>query len=64
MGKVIIVKKYVNGQYLDITEEDIARMKANQEPLLKNHHLTAEERMEQIEAALLELAAMLGKEGE
>ena len=53
------MKKYVNGQYLDITEEDIALMKANQEPLLKNRHLTAEERMEQIEAALIELAAIL-----
>lgn len=58
------MRKYVNGQYLDITEEDIALMKANQMPLLKNHHLTAEERMEQIEAALIELAALLGKEEE
>lgn len=48
------MKKYINGQYIDMTPEEIAELQslADNQPTPEP---TAEERLEAIESALLEL---------
>lgn len=56
------MKKYVNGQYVELTAEEIAEYKAEAERMaeeLKNTPPTEAERLEAVEAAILELAEVL-----
>ena len=56
------MKKYVNGQYIELTTEEIAEMKAEAERMaeeLKNTPPTEAERLEAVELAILELAEVL-----
>ena len=56
------MKKYVNGQYIELTTEEIAEMKAEAERMaeeLKNTPPTEAERLEAVEMAILELAEVL-----
>ena len=57
-----IMKKYVNGRYIDMTDEEIAEIKAEAERLAeeqKNAPPTEEDRLEAVEMAILELAEVL-----
>ena len=56
------MKKYVNGRYIDMTDEEIAEIKAEAERLAeeqKNAPPTEEDRLEAVEMAILELAEVL-----
>ena len=56
------MKKYVNGQYIEMTEEEIAEFNAEAERMaeeLKNAPPTEAERLEAVEMAILELAEVL-----
>ena len=56
------MKKYVNGKYFEMTEKEIAEFKEQSKTMaeeLKNTPPTAEERLEAVEAAFLELAEVL-----
>lgn len=56
------MKKYVNGLYIEMTEEEIAEFKEQSKKMAeeaKKTPPTAEERLEAVETALLELAGVL-----
>lgn len=56
------MKKYINGEYVEMTTEEIAEMKAEAERLAeeqKNAQPTETERLEAVETAILELAEVL-----
>ena len=52
-----MARKYVNGLYLDMTEEELAVVEAGN----KEHEASVEERIAELEAALFELTASLKK---
>ena len=51
MGDKSIMKKYVNGEYVEMTEEEIAKLPHYEDDIAEP---TVIERLEAIEAALLE----------
>ena len=56
------MKKYINGQYIDLTETEIAELETARKQYaeeLKKTQPTETERLEAIETALLELAEVL-----
>ena len=56
------MRKYVNGQYVDLTEKEIAELEIARNQYaeeLKNTPPTEAERLEAIEMAILELAEVL-----
>ena len=56
------MKKYVNGQYIDLTETEIAELETARKQYaeeLKNTPPTETERLEAVEMAILELAGVL-----
>ena len=56
------MKKYVNGKYIEMTAEEIAELKAEEERMaeeLKNTPPTEADRLEAVELAILELAEVL-----
>ena len=52
------MKKYINGQYIEIKEEEKNNIETSQEEI----EPTPEERLEALESALLELAEVLANE--
>ena len=56
------MKKCVNGQYFDMTEEEILELQSKQEIFSNMNYQSPEDRMTEIENALIELAAMFSKE--
>ncbi len=57
-----IMKKYVNGKYIEMTDEEIAEMTAEAERMaeeMKNAPPTEADRLEAVEMAILELAEVL-----
>lgn len=54
-----MVKKYVNGKYLDMTPDEIAEMERLAAEMPKPEPTPEEKRMDEIEMALMELAEML-----
>ena len=56
------MKKFLNGQIVDMTAEEIAELKAEAERLaeeMKNAPPTEQDRLEEVEMAILELAEVL-----
>lgn len=56
------MKKYVNGKYIDMTEEEILEMQKAQEEFEKAEAMrppTTEERMEALEMAMLEMLEVM-----
>lgn len=56
------MKKFLNGQIVDMTDEEIAEIKAEAERMaeeMKNSPPTEEDRLEAVEMAILELAEVL-----
>lgn len=54
-----MVKKYVNGKYLDMTPDEIAEMERLAAEMPKPEPTPEEKRMDEIEMAIMELAEML-----
>ena len=57
-----IMKKYVNGKYIEMTAEEIAEFKAEAERMaeeMKNAPPTEADRLEAVEMAILEIAEVL-----
>lgn len=56
------MKKYVNGQYIELTEKEITEMKAEAEKVVeeqKNTPPTETERLEALEQAFMELVEVV-----
>lgn len=56
------MKKYINGQYIEMTAEEIAEMKAEAERMaeeLKNTPPTEAERLEALENAFMEFVGVM-----